>query len=104
MSKTIEIPDIAQWEDTDSELAKYTIGKLEEENKELRERFIQALKVAQERFNKIQKAIDYIEYWYVDEEYVKKEAIEKNLDLEKETIECSVEDFIELLHILKGEE
>ena len=37
MSKTIEIPDIALWEENDSELAKYTIGKLEKENKELKE-------------------------------------------------------------------
>lgn len=38
MSKTIEIPDIAMWEETDSELAKYTIGKLQEENKKLKEK------------------------------------------------------------------
>lgn len=31
-----EIKDIAMWEETDSELAKYTIGKLQEENKELK--------------------------------------------------------------------
>ena len=31
MSKTIEIPDIAQWEETDSILAKNTIGRLTNE-------------------------------------------------------------------------
>ena len=31
MSKTIEIPDIAQYEESDSELAKYTIQKLSSE-------------------------------------------------------------------------
>lgn len=54
MSKTIEIPDIAQWEDTDSELAKYTIGKLEEENKKLQER--------------INKATSYMEKNMIDRE------------------------------------
>ena len=77
--------------------------RLELQNKILEDKNLKALEVAQERFNRIQKAIEYIEYWYVDEEYVKKEATEKNLDLEKETIECSVEDFIELLDILKGD-
>ena len=90
--------------DNDNEVNEFIIKNLKEENKELREKYIQALKVAQERFNKIQKAIDYIEYWYVDEEYVKKQMSEKNLDLENEIIECSVKDFIELLDILKGSE
>ena len=31
----IEVKDIAQYEENDSELAKYTISKLEEENKKL---------------------------------------------------------------------
>ena len=42
MSKTIEIPDIAQYEETDSELAKYSIQELtslvikfKEQNKQL---------------------------------------------------------------------
>ena len=32
MSKCIEVPNIALYEDTDSELAKYTIMQLQEEN------------------------------------------------------------------------
>lgn len=53
---------------------------------------------------RINKAIDYIEYRYVDEEYVKKQMFEKNLELEDFTIECTAKDFIELLNILKGSE
>lgn len=36
MSKCIEVPNIALYEDTDSELAKYTIMQLQEENKQLK--------------------------------------------------------------------
>ena len=42
-----EIKDIAMWEETDSELAKYTIGKLQQENELFKDR--------------IDKAIDYCE-------------------------------------------
>lgn len=37
MSKCIEVPNIALYEDTDSELAKYTIMQLQEENKQLKD-------------------------------------------------------------------
>lgn len=82
MTKTIEIPDIAQWEETDSELAKYTIGKLQEENKQLKEQLEYLRKnqylnqVKWERnYNedlvkglqqRINKAIEYLERYNID--------------------------------------
>ena len=54
MSKTIKMPNIAQWEETDSELAKYTIQKLSYEMNEAEE-LIKYLR------DKINKAIEYIE-------------------------------------------
>lgn len=68
MSKTIEVPDIAMWEETDSELAKYSIqeltslvSKFEEQNKQL-------VNAISNQDKKIEKAIEYIEQEPIDDE------------------------------------
>lgn len=67
MTKIIEVPDVAQWEETDSELAKYTIGKLQEELKITQEKWEQDKQFYRHRLeenidyrNRINKAIEYI--------------------------------------------
>lgn len=86
MSKTIEIPDIAQWEETDSELAKYTIGKLQGEIEKLKNEIYQLNldknelmktgfeccdKVRNKYKSRIDKAIEYIRSNEWGEDYKK---------------------------------
>lgn len=58
MSKCIEIPNIALYEDTDSELAKYTIMQLQEENKQLKDKFNQII----EEINWVKDLVDTCEH------------------------------------------
>jgi len=109
MSKTIEIKDIAQYEETDSELAKYTIGKLQEENKQLKEQleylrknqYLNQVKwernineyLVKELELRIDKAIEYIET-----------NKEKQYSLDYYEYGLYKEEINELLDILRGEE
>lgn len=67
MTKTIKIPDIAMWEETDSELAKYNIQQLTNDNKELlktyddlEEQYKSLMKQIIEQDKRIDKTIKYI--------------------------------------------
>lgn len=46
--------------DNDNEVNEFIIENLKEENKKLQEKYTQVLEVAQERFYRIDKAIEYI--------------------------------------------
>lgn len=61
MSKTIEIPDIAMWEETDSELAKYNIQSLSTLIKNQEEQLKANDLMINELINRIDEAIEYIE-------------------------------------------
>lgn len=49
----IEVKDIAQYEENDSELAKYTISKLEEENKYLSDKVVKYTEVVDQQASKL---------------------------------------------------
>ena len=76
MSKTIEKPDIAQWEETDSELAKYKITALnslvnsyKRQNEYLEASIKHIEQVNKELFDRIDKAIEYISHeWFKREQ------------------------------------
>jgi DNA repair ATPase RecN len=85
MSKTIEVPDIAQWEETDSELAKYTIQQLLKTYDDLEEQYKSLMKQIIEQNKRIDKAIEYINNYMPNYDF-------DHYNLEK------------LLNILKGED
>ena len=71
MSKTLEIPDIAQWEETDSELAKYKIQALnalvnsyKRQNEFLEASIKHIEQVNTNLYKRIDKAIEYIKELY----------------------------------------
>lgn len=61
MSKTIEIPNIAMYEETDSELAKYHIQQAIDRVKDLKKQIKELFDEYLELKDKIDKAIKYIE-------------------------------------------
>lgn len=64
MSKTIEIPDIAMWEETDSELAKYNIQSLSTLVKNQEEQLKANDLMINELINRINKATKEIKELY----------------------------------------
>ena len=56
-----EIPDIAMWEETDSELAKYNIQQLLKTYDDLEEQYKSLMKQIIKQDKRIDKAIEYIE-------------------------------------------
>ena len=80
MSKTIEIPDIAQWEETDSELAKYTIQSLSSLIKNQEEQLKANDLMINELINRIDKAIEYIKHILINDDLCN---IEKLKELDK---------------------
>ena len=89
MSKTIEIPDIAQWEETDSELAKYTIQSLSSLIKNQEEQLKANDLMINELINRIDKAIEYIKHILINDDLCN---IEKLKELDK------------VIDILRGDE
>lgn len=69
MSKTIEIPDIDMWEETDSELAKLNIIQLLSDNEILTRKFKKVMKQITEQDKKINIAIKYIKQYCIDDEF-----------------------------------
>lgn len=59
MNKTIEIPDIAQWEETDSELAKYNIQQLTNKIKEYEDRFKVIKKIVEDNIFEDINGLEY---------------------------------------------
>ena len=83
MSKTIEIPEIAQYEETDSELAKYSIQRLSSLIKNQEDQLKANNLMINDLLDRIIKAIKYIE---------------------KEPIDDEIEYTTRLLDILRGED
>ncbi len=94
MSKTIEIPDIAQYEDTDSELAKLNIMQLLSDNKILTRKFKKVMKQIIEQDKRIDKAI----------EYLKDNACYENTISELFCDDLDTDSCMELLNILRGKD
>lgn len=111
MTKIIKVPDVAQWEETDSILAKNTIGRLENEvrtaydrgyidcsrhDRDVLERKHQQLEhieqVNKKLYERIDKAIEYLESYNIDF---------KNSKFGEAPI--SLRELGDLLDILKGE-
>lgn len=110
MTKIIEVPDVAQWEETDSELAKYTIGKLQEENKQLKEQLKYLRK--NQYLNQVKWERDFNEYLVkelktkLDKaiEYLKDNACYENTISELFCDDLNYDNCMELLNILRGED
>lgn len=82
MSKTIKIPNIAMYEENDSELVKYHLQQAIDRVKDLKEQIKELFDEYLELKDKIDKAIEYIE---------------------KEAIDDEIEYSARLLEILRGE-
>ena len=68
MSKTIEIKDIAQWEENDSELVKYHLQQAIDRVQDLKEQIKELFDEYLELKDRIDKAIEYIEKEPIDDE------------------------------------
>ena len=113
-----EIKDIAMWEETDSELAKYTIGKLQEENKKLKEK-LDVAETNEETFRlemqETTKILGLDEHTIYDDVKLEIENIIKEKRKQKQRIDkaiekykkCKEEDYctlaLDMYDILKGE-
>lgn len=95
MSKTIEIPEIAQYEETDSELAKYTIQKLSYENYRYKSYMENIEQVNKYLYKRIDKAIETLE-----------KRIEENEEIDY--VDMTGKSYInyqkEIIDILRGED
>jgi hypothetical protein len=108
MNKTIEIPDIVQWEETDSELAKYTIQSLSSLIKNQEEQLKANDLMINELINRIDKAIELLEELISDTKGIinaynyedKEETIKRYI----EDLETDIKHYEHLLDILRGED
>lgn len=98
MTKTTEIKDIAQWEENDSELAKYTIQQLLKTYDDLEEQYKLLMKQIVEQDKRIDKAIEYIEKSKLNQ----LDTYCKYLYINYDT--GSIEHLDDLLNILRGED
>lgn len=63
----IEVKDIAEYEENDSELAKYTISKLSSEKKDLQQRIDKAIEYIEDNLGKDDNGCGA--WWYAFQDY-----------------------------------
>lgn len=106
--KEIEVKDIAMWEETDSELAKYTIQELNGDNMHLKSYLKNIEQVNKVLYERIDKAIEYTNELIADTKCMlddmKYQDKEETITRFVEDLEKDIKNYEHQISILRGDD